>query len=70
MLRTISEPKKDYTGSQNFPEFFDINGLMHHEFIPPGQAGHIECASFAKVARFCSEEAALQVAGSVVAASR
>jgi hypothetical protein len=51
--------------------FFDIDGLVHHKFVPPAQCyWSFLRASFAEVAQCSSEEAAQQVAGTVVSASR
>jgi hypothetical protein len=40
---------------RDFPEFFDIDGSDHHEFVPPGQSE--------EDVRYSSEETARQVAG-------
>jgi hypothetical protein len=45
-------------GSKKLPESFDIDDLVHHEFVPS-----LLRARFAEVARCSSEEAARQVAG-------
>ena len=52
--------------------FFDIDGVVHHEFVPPGQTvnGHSYVQIFAEIARCSSEETVRQVAGRVVSASR
>jgi hypothetical protein len=54
-----------YYGSNRIPNFFDIDGLVHHEFVPPGRRvcyWPFVCASFAEVAPCSSEEAVRQVA--------
>jgi len=47
--------------------FFDIDGVVHHEFVPPGQT--VLRASFAEVAPCGSEETMRQVGGRVVSVS-
>jgi hypothetical protein len=49
---------------KKFPEFFDIDSLVHHAFIQPGQSyWSFLRARFAEVARWSWKEAAQQVAG-------
>jgi hypothetical protein len=52
--------------------FFDIDCLVHHEFVPPGQSvtGHFYVPGFAEIAGCSSEEATQEVAGTVVSASQ
>jgi hypothetical protein len=46
---------------KKFPEFFDLDDLVYHEFVPPEQMLLVFLpASFAAVARYSSEEAARQ----------
>jgi hypothetical protein len=45
-----------------FPESFNIDGLVHHEFVPPAQSVAVHFW-VQVVARYRSEEAVRQVAG-------
>jgi hypothetical protein len=43
-FRIMAQPSLKYgnlrEAIKKLPELFDLDGLLHHEFVPPGQTGH------------------------------